>query len=59
MFKELHASVLYLRYTRCLFEAGDKWAPGEQLEFIPCGPILQDDDNWRMIAEAEPYPDKR
>ena len=32
----------------------------EQLEFVPCGQILQDEDNGRRrIGEAGPCPDKR
>ena len=32
----------------------------KQLQFVPCGQILQDEDNSRrIIGEAEPCPDKR
>ena len=31
----------------------------EQLEFVPCGQIVQDEHNSRIIGEAEPCPEKR
>ena len=36
------------------FEAGDRWALAGQLESVPCGQTLQDEDNSRREEKLSP-----